>query len=391
MGAFTGRDLAFATWARAGYRTVLVNGFSPARYDHVVDEYLPLDPRDGSCDLDAVIAHAGPVDGVVTLSDQCQTAAAAVAERLGLPGPGVAAARLSRSKARQREACRRAGMVVPEWSAVTGPADIAAFFAGRDRRAVFKPADAAASEAVTEVSDVQGALGAWELVTRSSPTGTGVLEEFVEGSEVSVEAVVQDGEVVRFAVTLKESGGPTGFLEMGHTVTREVPEDVVARARRGLDDVLRVWRPGSCVVHAEFKVDHEPAVLVEAAMRPAGDLIPDLVARVWGWSLYDLQARVALGQALPPDCPGVAAHAEVRFLARSGEVRRQVPPVEILGSLPDVRMVNQLAPPGMRVPVAVANGARAGYALGWGQNRVRLHAQLGDAVDRLGDLMGLDP
>ena len=66
-----------------------------------------------------------------------------------------------------------------------------------------------------------------------------------------------------------------------------------------------------------------------------------------------------------------------------------MPPAKILEGLPDVRVANQFAGPGQRVRVPVSDEGRAGYALGWGDDRERLDAQLREALERMRRGLGL--
>jgi biotin carboxylase len=114
IGADALRTAAFVTWARQGWRVVLADGSSHARYEHAVSEFHAVDARDESSNVGALVRLGASADAVVTLADGSQIAAATVAHELGLPGPGVSAAQAARSKARQRAAAAAAGLVVPQ-------------------------------------------------------------------------------------------------------------------------------------------------------------------------------------------------------------------------------------------------------------------------------------
>ncbi|MEO3753203.1 ATP-grasp domain-containing protein [Streptomyces sp. B6B3] len=389
VGAGPMRAAAFAEWRAMGLSVVLADGWSASRYEHLVDEFEPLDPRDGSADLAAVTRLARGCDGLVTLSDDCQETAAAVAATLGLPGVGRAAAATARSKGRQRELCERAGMWVPRWRTVREPADLRAYFADGDRAAVLKPVDSAGSAGVLRVGTLREALREWPVVRSLSPSRTAVVEDFITGREVCVEAVVSDGEPVFVSVTDKQVRGPHGFVVVALGVAARQPDR--AAATRFVRRLVAAVGLEQGVVHAECKVDGDRWGMVEAGFRPGGDLIPDLTARATGVHVYRELARVALGER-PSGAPTggrTAAFTAVRFLVGGGQVRRLVPPALALTGLPDVRIVNQLFAPGQRVRLPMSNHGRAGYAVGWGRDWAALDDQLRRALVRLGTEMGL--
>src|SRR5205823_6602350 len=146
-----------------------------------------------------------------------------------LPGPGVDAARQARNKGLLRRALQAAGLPGPAFALVAGEPDVAAFCASRPGPFVLKPADNGGSAAVRVVKDVEEARRWWPTVRSYSPAGEGIIEEFIDGPEVSVEAVIDTGQVQVVAVTAKETA-PGGLLERQHTV----PAPLGASQRRGL-------------------------------------------------------------------------------------------------------------------------------------------------------------
>jgi biotin carboxylase len=390
IGADAFRTAAFLTWARQGWRVVLADGSSHARYEHAVSEFHALDARDESSDIEALVRLGARADAVVTLSDGSQITAATVAHELGLPGTGVGAARIARSKARQRAVAAAAGLDVPAWREVRGRDDISAFYGGRRRPAVLKPIDAAASTAVYRVDDEASALARWGEVRRFSPNATGIVEEYIPGPEISVEAVFVRGRLEFSSVTRKLSGGPSGFFELGHVVRPDVAEPDADRAAAEVDRIARAWELGSGVMHAEFKMEADRWTLVEAAVRPPGDFIPELVRRTHGVDLYALQCAVAGGaQETPVARDGEDVTSAVRFAIATGTARRLVRPAEVLTDLPDVRVANQLVEAGQRVGRIHGNWGRVAYALGASADADRLDAQLTTAIDRLVAELGL--
>lgn len=387
IGADPRREWAFSTWLRAGLSVTLADGVTAGCFDHAVDRFHPVEVRDERADVESLALMAAGHDGVTTLAEGSLVTAATVARELGLPGPGVGAARIARSKVRQREAGQRHGLAGPRHSAVTDPDDLVRFFASGVQTAVLKPVDSSASAAVFAVHGVEEALDRWPRVRAISPSRTGIVEEYLPGAEASVEAVVRGGEMVFSSLTRKRTGGPTGFLEVAHTTDRADRPD--AGVNTLVRDLIAAWRVESAILHVEVKLDGDRPVLLEATVRPAGDYITELVSAVHGRDLYLDQAHLALGRPLAADRPARARRAEVRFLLASGTVRRNVAPVEVLDGLTDVKIVRQLVPAGCRLPPLTANWARAGYALGWSaDDGESLTGQLRTAVSDLGKLMG---
>ncbi|MET7685063.1 ATP-grasp domain-containing protein [Streptomyces sp. NPDC005423] len=399
LGAGNQRERAFHRWAADGLEVTLVDGFSYARYDHLVEESLPEDVRDGARpDLAALCGLAAGYHGVTTLSDDCQITAAEVAERLGLPGPGPDAARLARDKRRQREVAAEHGLPTAAHHASEVPREIAEFAAARSGPCVVKPVGAGGSASVTRVTGADEALAACETI-RARGHGTFLVEEFLTGPEISYEAVVRGGQLVHSAVTEKEVVGDDCFLERRHLVTapgRETPGSVAERARREevpalAAGLVKAFGVADAVIHLEVKLTGRGPVPVEMAVRPAGDCIPELVERTHGRDLYRELAALTTGREMPTGerTEEDATVAGVRFSLGTGRVTGYARPVDVLRGLGSVRIAVQTGQVGRVYAEPAGNWDRIGHVLGWGPDRSVLERELDLAADRQLTLTGL--
>ncbi|QNP67876.1 ATP-grasp domain-containing protein [Streptomyces genisteinicus] len=162
---------------------------------------------------------------------------------------------------------------------------------------ICKPVRGVASKGVTRVDgpdDIPRAL-AWGAVGAGDLDSPDLLvEPFLSGEEYSVESVSEDGEHLVVGITRKLSE-PDHFVEIGHVVPAPLPdadEDRIASTVRAMLTALGV-RTG--VTHTEVIVAPGAVHIVETHLRPAGDEIPELWARVSGVDLIDVVARQAVG------------------------------------------------------------------------------------------------
>jgi phosphoribosylamine--glycine ligase len=137
----------------------------------------------------AAMARVQRVD-LVVVGPEAPLAAGVVdaVSRLGIPvfGPTRAAARLESSKAFAKEIMRRAGVATAASESFTEPGPAAQYLAGREGPFVVKADGLAAGKGVL-VTDSRAEAVAW--VDRWLPAGPVVVEDFLDGPEVSVFAV----------------------------------------------------------------------------------------------------------------------------------------------------------------------------------------------------------
>jgi len=384
------RAAAFGSWHRLGLEIVLADGHSQGRYEDLATEFWALDARDGSADTERIRDLARGCDGITTLTDDSQRTVAQVAEELGLPGVGAAAGAAARSKALQRGLCQRAGLRVPRWREVASADDLRAFYAEGPVTAVIKPVDSAGGAGALRVDGYEEAARHWPVIRSLSPSRTGIIEEFIDGREVCVDAVISGGRTLFVSVVDVEHMRTVGFLCTSSSYATVRPEQETATGL--IEELVKSLGVADGIMHAEFKISDTTWTTVEVGLRPGGALVPELTVKVTGVDLYAAQALVALGDKSPvPAEPGPpqAPYAEARYLVGEGQVRRFVPPASILTGLPDVKVICQQAGPGQRTRVPLSEAGRAGYAYGWGTDRIRLDFQLRQAIALLGEGMGL--
>ncbi|MGL5859401.1 MAG: ATP-grasp domain-containing protein [Angustibacter sp.] len=209
-----------------------------------------------------------------------------IADALGVPGPGLRATRVCRSKYLQRWYLPRFG---PRVTFVDGDLSQVRF------PAVVKPSGRHSSSGVVAVRDADAlrtALAGYDA------NETVLVEERVDGPEYSVESLVQHGRVIFASVTRKDTTDHDGqyFVELAHTVPNDHPQvtQLVLEANQQILDRLAV-RDG--VTHAEWRVTADRrAVLMEIAARPPGDGLCTLYEMATGCSLESEVLRIALGE-----------------------------------------------------------------------------------------------
>jgi biotin carboxylase len=231
--------------------------------------------------VDAVTDAGGRplVDGITSFSDYHTEIAAAAAERLGLPSPGVEAVRTANHKPSLRELlgdqpCNVSHMVVTD----AGQLDDAAARLGFPM--VAKPPAEAISYGVLRVDDEAGLRAAYDQLSRIRRSlrgqprpGDVLLEQYVDGPEVSVESMTVGGRTGFYGITAKHLGPPPTFLETEHTFPAVLDATVTDAVLETVASVLTQigYRQGPA--HTELRLTAAGPRIVEVNTRtPAGNL-----------------------------------------------------------------------------------------------------------------------
>ncbi|MCW3819962.1 ATP-grasp domain-containing protein [Micromonospora sp. DR5-3] len=317
-------------------------------------------------------------------------ATARLAERLGLPGPGVPAADVFTDKHRMRLLAGTAGLANPAYELVDDPARATEFARRHGGRCVLKPTRRSGSLGVQLIADPAEIAAAWatsatpqEPVDATADLPTEVLvEELLAGSEHSVELLVADGEPIFANVTDKRIVGGRFPVESGHTVPSALPEaehqtlrDAAVRLARAAD-----FRSG--MLHSEWILVDGAPTLVECAARMPGDMITALVSIAYECGFIEAYLRVLRGErpALPARPSGAAA---VEFLVAPPGRVTAVDGVKAALRLPGVLDVQVDVAVGDTVPELLSSAQRSGHLLAWGTDPTGAESAARKAADQV--------
>ena len=315
-------------------------------------------------------AHGRPPAGVVAFSEPQVTAAALLQDGLGLPGPGLHAATLSRNKALQRGCFAAAGLRQPE-HLITDDLHAAAGWAAARLPVVVKPLSSAGSEGVELVADMAAYCA---LAVRRAGERPLLVERYVEGPEYSWEAIVSDGEVWFANTTAKETTGPPHFVELAHRTAAEPPPGT-AELAAGVVGALRM-RTG--IVHMEFRVTPEGPTLMEVAVRMPGDFIMDALGLTYGVSWFELVVRGAMGLPLPPAPAGPVRYAASLLPVAAPGVVREIRGLAEVVAHPCVVAAGLRVAEGDVVAPLESSAQRAGHVVLAADSRAELEAAIAD-------------
>jgi biotin carboxylase len=242
---------------------------------------------------------------------------------LGLDGTSHEVARRFHNKLAMREWLRGTGFETVAAEQIEDAAGLRAFGSAHGYPVVLKPVDGTASRGVIRVESPAGIDEAWRrsvdlrgrddlAMAKFYPVDRFIAEEFIDGTEYSVESFSFDGRHIVVSVTDKLC---EGVVEMGHAEPAILsPEDEAALADRVVAflDAMGL-RDG--VGHTEIKMSTKGPRIIEGHDRVSGDRVMDLVAAVYGIDLE--QYAVGWPCRLVPELterPAARGAAATRFL-----------------------------------------------------------------------------
>jgi len=315
---------AIETARRLGLRVVAVDGDAGAPGLAHADRSYVVDIRCPDACLE--VARREKVDGVVHICSEASVhAVGRINEELGLKGLGLAAAVRATNRERMRRAFETGRAPSPRSLAAGTEEEALSAAEGIGPPLIVKPSRNSGKRGVTSLGgDLtrERLLAAFRRALRESRDPSVVIEELVDGPEVSVEMLVWGGQARVVAVTDRTTTGAPHWVETGHSVPSLRPETQLQAIRwaavRGAEALGIDW----AAAHAEIKLTGCGPVLIEIGARlGGGHITTDLVPLATGVDMVEGAIRLALGlepDLLPRHGPRGSA---VRFLQpRPGRV-----------------------------------------------------------------------
>ena len=259
-------------------------------------QVVPLDRPEQAADQLVALHERLPFDAVLGVDDQGVLAAGEVAERLGLPHAPTAAVAATRDKHALRERLSAAGMTQPSFSLTGDDEAVAAAVEAIGPPCVLKPLHLSASRGVIRADSVTEALSVTGRIRDLAGSPDILVETYVEGIEVAVEALISDGTTHILAIFDKPDPleGPY-FEETIYVTPSRLPSGTQRRITDELDRSVDALGLNEGPVHAEFRINGDEIVTLELAARSIGGLCSRALRFGSGVSLEELILRHALG------------------------------------------------------------------------------------------------
>lgn len=312
----------------------------------IVDEFCP----------DGITCGASDV-GVMTAAILC--------EQKNLPGMSVETAVKVKDKAAMIEAFRKYDVAHPEYQVIESEDEKINI----EFPVITKPVDNSGSRGINVAKNEQELKAALEDSFASSRCHRVIVEEYMDGPEVSVEILVQDGEPFILQVTDKLTTGEPHFIEIGHSQPSQLPAEDVECIRKLAYDAARAVGIVNGCGHAEIKLTSKGPKMVEIGGRLGGDYITTvLVPTSTGINMSEYEILRAIGTPKKFAYPQVNSRgAAVRFIEVVEGVLDSVEINYKAESMVGIEEIKLICKAGKAYGKAQNNNDRFGYVIATGK------------------------
>ncbi len=289
-------------------------------------EIMEVDTNSFISVLEAVLRMK--FDGVITTCDYYIDMVSDIAKALGCPCPFPNQVKNVRYKHMLRQSLDE--IYNPQYELAYEWQDVLSATNKIGYPVVLKPVDLASSAYVRliqnerELKEAYDQLEAFSINWREQKRDcTYLLEEYMDGDEVSIEAITYDGHTTIVGMTQKKLIGAPYFIEGGHMFPADLPLDMEKEIFECVIKALEATEYNHGVSHTEVKLTTKGPKIVEINPRCPGGHIVEIIELVNGVDM--LQAFITLSLGMKPEIKKVDTEitsACVQFLTppRGGKI-----------------------------------------------------------------------
>lgn len=254
-------------------------------------------------DIPAVLkaAKEEKINGIMTLaSDMPMRTVAVVAKEMGLVGVDENTALRATNKAVMRQCLLENNVPIPTFYKVSNEQEYKQAVKQFKTKFIVKPADNSGSRGIFLIENLDNEKiieEAYQYSKQFSRNGDIVVEEYMEGEEVSVETLSVDGVCHVIQITDKLTTGAPHFVEMGHSQPTRHSLEMVQRIREVATMAVNAIGIKNGPSHTEIMVTKDGPKIVELGARLGGDCITThLVPLSTGVNMVENCILIALGE-----------------------------------------------------------------------------------------------
>lgn len=386
IGAGVMQVPAIKSAKKMGLQTVVFDYNPEAVGVKLADKFVCVSTLDAEASVKAALElnESIEVNAVITVGTDASYTCARIAEALSLPGINPEDAYAAVNKALMRERFEQAGIAQPEYHVCTAFSQAKEAFDRLNGRAVIKPADSMGARGVMLVEDLETLGAAFEKARSFSKRELVLVEEFMQGTELSVDMLIYGAEKYECGVADRIIEHPPYFIETGHDLPSALPKPVIDEALSLIEKAADALNINIGAAKADIKITDEGAKIGELAARLSGGYMSGYTfPYASGVDLCANAIELALG--MRPSLPEKRRnyHSCERALIPESGTLEKISGVSEAQALPGIKNVFINVEPGDEIKPPTNNLEKAGNIISCAESSEKARAEVAKAVSMI--------
>jgi len=308
-----------------------------------------------------------PISAVLTVGTDASMTVAAVANTLGLPGIKFDDAEAATNKRKMRMRLKAHNVPCPNFLPVWSLSDAKKACNILSFPLVMKPTDNMGARGVMRIDSKSQIAEAFKFAKAASPSGELIIEEFMDGPELSIDAVIHNGDITITGVADRIIEYPPYFIETGHTMPSQLVREIQDAACDIMKKGIRALGITIGCAKGDIKLTRDGPMIGELAARLSGGFMSAYTFPLAsGVDLMKAAIEVALGQE-PGNLEPLhhLVSIERAIISKPGIVRR-IAGLEDALQIPGIAEIFINVRPGDKIIEPRSNVEKAGHIIATG-------------------------
>ena len=235
--------------------------------------------------------------GVITAGTDESGSVAAIARALALTGIRYIDAEACSNKVLMRRRLQQYSLPIPNFYSVWSLKEAREAMDSLSFPLVLKPAENMGARGVIKISKRSEMLSAFKHTQKHSPTGEMILEEYMLGAELSIDALAWNGQIAITGIADRIIAREPFFIELGHNMPSAQQSEVLEEASEVMRQSMHALGIHTGAAKGDIKITKEGIKIGEIAARLSGGFMSSHTYPLYsGVNLLGAAIQIALGE-----------------------------------------------------------------------------------------------
>ena len=258
-----------------GWKTIVADGVSNVPGRKYADYFENTDLKDTAGMIKAALKYKTSIglDGVFTAGTDFSETVARVASAANLPGISIEASINASNKGEMREAFKAHNIPSPLFITVSNDSPVncsSLVKSGIEFPLVVKPVDNMGSRGIRRTDNYEQLQTAVKEALKFSRSGSVIIEEYLDGAEFSIDALVYKNEITICGFADRNIFYPPYFIEMGHTIPSLVESKLSEKIISTFKTAVRALGITEGAAKGDIRLNRGKVYIGEIAARLSG-------------------------------------------------------------------------------------------------------------------------
>ena len=290
-------------------------------------------------DIEGILAAAKAegIDGICTTgTDVALKAVGYVNDRMNLHGISYSAATICTDKALMKECFEKHSVSTSKFKKVSTLDEAIKWVDSVGFPVILKPVDSSGSRGITKATNMEELEFAFKKAFNVTLKDYVVIEQFIDGEEIGVDAFVVDGAIRFVAIHGKINyfNGST-CVPVGHYFPLKTSDTLIKNIEHECEKVITAVGLDNCSVNMDVIINGDTPYILEASGRCGATCIPELISMYYGIDYYEQMIKCAIGDKVEQrELQANPCIAKLLFSDKGGVIENQ----EIITDRSDIQV-----------------------------------------------------